>query len=282
MKLLRYGETESEQPGIVDNDGNIRSLSGIVDDIDGEAISESGLAKIANVQPGDLPLVEGDVRIGPCLGSVGKIIAIGLNYSDHAAEAGMDVPKEPIIFMKSTSAISGPYDPVRIPEEAKKTDWEVELAFAIGRRAKRVAKTQALDHVAGYMIMNDVSERAWQIERAGQWMKGKSYDSFAPIGPWFVSADEVGDPGNLKMTLDVNGKRRQDGSTKTLVFGIAEIVSYLSQFMTLEPGDIITTGTPPGVGMGMKPPVYLKPGDVMRLEIEKLGYQEQKVVLDEV
>lgn len=282
MKLLRYGETGSEQPGIVDNDGNIRSLSGIVDDIDGDAISESGLAKIANVQPGDLPLVEGDVRIGPCLGSVGKIIAIGLNYSDHAAEAGMDVPKEPIIFMKSTSAISGPYDPVRIPEEAKKTDWEVELAFAIGRRAKRVAKTRALDHVAGYMIMNDVSERAWQIERAGQWMKGKSYDSFAPIGPWFVSADEVGDPGNLKMTLDVNGKRRQDGSTKTLVFGIAEIVSYLSQFMTLEPGDVITTGTPPGVGMGMKPPVYLKPGDVMRLEIEKLGYQEQKVVLDEV
>lgn len=281
MKLLRFGEADREQPGILDSDGNIRSLAGVVDDIDGAAITTAGLEKIAALTVSELPRIDGGVRIGPCLGSVGKIIAIGLNYSDHAAEAGMPLPKEPILFMKATTAISGPYDPVRLPGDAKKADWEVELAFAIGKRARRVSRSEAASHVAGYMIMNDVSERAWQAEREGQWVKGKSYDTFAPIGPWFVTADEVAQPENLKMTLDVNGQRHQDGSTSTLIFGIGEIVSYVSQFMTLEPGDIITTGTPPGVGWGMKPPVFLKPGDVMRLEIEGLGYQEQPVVADE-
>lgn len=281
MKLLRFGEAGKEQPGILDSDGNIRSLAGVVDDIDGAAITTAGLEKIAALTVSELPRIEGGVRIGPCLGSVGKIIAIGLNYSDHAAEAGMPLPKEPILFMKATTAISGPYDPVRLPGDAKKADWEVELAFAIGKRARRASRSEAASHVAGYMIMNDISERAWQAEREGQWVKGKSYDTFAPIGPWFVTADEVAQPENLKMTLDVNGERRQDGSTSTLIFGIEEIVSYVSQFMTLEPGDIITTGTPPGVGWGMKPPVFLKPGDVMRLEIEGLGYQEQPVVADE-
>ena len=278
MKLLRFGEAGKEQPGILDSDGNIRSLAGIVDDIDGDAITEAGLEKIAALNISELPRIDGNVRIGPCLGSVGKIIAIGLNYSDHAAEAGMPLPKEPILFMKATTAISGPYDPLQLPGDAKKADWEVELAFAIGKRCKHVSRPEVAKYVAGYMIMNDISERAWQAEREGQWVKGKSYDTFAPIGPWFVTADEVAQPGNLKMTLDVNGERRQDGSTSTLIFGIEEIVSYVSQFMTLEPGDIITTGTPPGVGWGMKPPVFLKPGDVMRLEIEGLGHQEQTVV----
>ncbi|MCB1422571.1 MAG: fumarylacetoacetate hydrolase family protein [Nitratireductor sp.] len=278
MKLLRFGEAGKEQPGILDSDGSIRSLAGIVDDIDGAAITEVGLEKIAALNISELPRIDGNVRIGPCLGSAGKIIAIGLNYSDHAAEAGMPLPKEPILFMKATTAISGPYDPVRLPPNARKADWEVELAFAIGKRASHVSRSEAASHVAGYMIMNDISERAWQAEREGQWVKGKSYDTFAPIGPWFVTSDEVAEPGNLKMTLDVNGERRQNGSTSTLIFGIEEIVSYVSQFMTLEPGDIITTGTPPGVGWGMKPPVFLKPGDVMRLEIEGLGHQEQTVV----
>lgn len=278
MKLLRYGPKGREKPGLLDSQGRIRSLANVVDDIDGTAIAPASLARIDALDPTDLPLVGEDMRIGPCLTNVGKLIGIGLNYSDHAAEAGLPVPGEPITFLKATSSISGPYDPVEIPDAATKTDWEVELAFAIGTRAKRVTRDTAMQHVSGYMILNDVSERGWQLEREGQWTKGKSHDTFAPIGPWLVTADEIGDPGNLRLTLEVNGIRRQDGSTKTLIFGIAELVSYLSRFMTLEPGDIVTTGTPPGVGLGMKPPVYLKPGDVMALTIEGLGHQQQTVV----
>lgn len=277
MKLVRFGEAGQEQPGILDGQGRIRSLAGHVSDIDGAALAPEALAKLAALDPADLPPAPEDARIGPCVARPGKLIGIGLNYSDHAAEANMPIPKEPIIFMKATSAIAGPYDEVVLPPEAAKTDWEVELAFAIGRRARRVAEAEALDHVAGYLICNDISERAWQSEREGQWTKGKSHDGFAPLGPWLVTADEIADPGNLRMTLDVSGVRRQDGSTRTMIFGVATLVSYLSQFMTLEPGDIVTTGTPPGVGLGMRPQVWLEDGDVMRLEIEGLGHQEQRV-----
>lgn len=277
MKLLRYGQAGQEKPGLLDSDGNIRALDGVVADIDGDALSPEGLDRIRRIDPATLPLVEGDPRIGPCVGNVGKLVGIGLNYSDHAAESGLPVPSEPIVFLKATTAISGPYDPVRIPADAAKTDWEVELAFVIGTRACRVSEEEAMEHVAGYLICNDVSERAWQAERQGQWTKGKSHDTFAPIGPWVVTRDEIADPHDLKMTLDVNGDRRQDGSTSTLIFGIPTLVSYLSQFMTLMPGDIVTTGTPPGVGLGMKPQVWLQPGDVMRLEVEGLGVQKQTV-----
>ncbi len=277
MKLVRFGDVGQEQPGILDVQGSIRSLAGHVADIDGAALSPEVLEKLAALNPADLPLAPEGARIGPCLARPGKLIGIGLNYSDHAAEANMPIPKEPIVFMKATSAIAGPYDEVVLPPEAKKADWEVELAFAIGRRAKHVAEAQAMEHVAGYLICNDISERAWQSEREGQWNKGKSYDGFAPLGPWLVTADEIADPGDLRMTLDVSGQRRQDGSTRTMIFGVATLVSYLSQFMTLEPGDIVTTGTPPGVGLGMKPQVWLGDGDVMRLEIEGLGHQEQRV-----
>lgn len=277
MKLVRFGEAGQERPGILDAQGSIRSLAGHVADIDGVALSPEALAGLAALNPADLPLAPEGARIGPCLARPGKLIGIGLNYSDHAAEANMPIPKEPIVFMKATSAIAGPYDEVVLPPEAKKADWEVELAFAIGRRAKHVTEAQAMEHVAGYLICNDISERAWQSEREGQWNKGKSYDGFAPLGPWLVTADEIADPGDLRMTLDVSGQRRQDGSTRTMIFGVATLVSYLSQFMTLEPGDIVTTGTPPGVGLGMKPQVWLGDGDVMRLEIEGLGHQEQRV-----
>lgn len=277
MKLLRYGPPGAERPGCLDAQGRLRDLSGVVADIAGAALAPEALERLRGLDPDSLPAVAGTPRLGPCVGGVGKLIGIGLNYSDHAAEAGLPVPPEPIVFMKATSAICGPDDDVLIPEDASRTDWEVELAVVIGTRAQRVAQDRALDHVAGYCICNDISERGWQIEHAGQWTKGKSHDTFAPLGPWLVTPDEVGDAGRLRMTLDVNGTPRQEGSTATMIFGVARLVSYLSHFMTLHPGDVITTGTPPGVGMGMKPPVFLKPGDVMRLMIERLGQQQQNV-----
>ncbi|QDM22686.1 fumarylacetoacetate hydrolase family protein [Tardiphaga sp. vice154] len=280
MKLVRFGNVGEEQPGIIDQAGAVRSLAGVIADLDGAAVSPKGLAKLAALDLDSLPLAPRGARIGPCVGRVGKLIGIGLNYSDHAAEAGLPVPTEPIVFLKATSSISGPYDPVEIPADAVKTDWEVELAFVIGTRAKNVSEADALKHVAGYCILNDVSERAWQIERQGQWTKGKSHDTFSPLGPWLVTSDEVVDSGNLGMRLEVNGVSRQDGSTRTIIFGVGHLVSYLSRFMTLHPGDVVTTGTPPGVGLGMKPPLYLKVGDVMRLEIDGLGHQQQTVVLE--
>jgi len=277
MKLVRFGPADQEQPGMLDARGHVRSLAGIVSDIDGATISPDGLARLRAIDPASLPLADAGVRLGPCLGNVGKLIGIGLNYSDHAAESNLPIPREPIVFMKATSCIAGPYDPVILPPDAKKADWEVELAFAIGMRANKVSEADALSHVAGYFILNDISERAWQTEREGQWTKGKSHDGFGPMGPWFVSADEIADPGDLAMTLDVSGVRRQDGTTRTMIFGVATLVSYLSRFMTLHPGDVVTTGTPPGVGLGMRPQVWLKDGDVMRLEIQGLGHQEQRV-----
>lgn len=277
MKLLRHGARGSERPGMIAPDGTMRDLSGVIGDIDGAALSPSALDVLRGVDPATLPELAADTRIGPCIGNVGKFIGIGLNYSDHAEEAGMPIPKEPIIFHKATSCIAGPYDEVVLPPTARKTDWEVELAFAIGTRARHVAEADALSHVAGYLIVNDISDRAWQSEREGQWTKGKSYDGFGPMGPWLVTTDEIADPGNLRMTCDVSGERRQDGSTRTMIFGVATLISYLSEFMTLEPGDVVTTGTPPGVGLGMRPQVWLRDGDVMRLEIEGLGHQEQKV-----
>ncbi|MCI1755268.1 MAG: fumarylacetoacetate hydrolase family protein [Sphingobium sp.] len=277
MKFVRYGSHGSEKPGIVDDKGAVRSLAGIVDDIDGNMLSESSLDRLRAIDTNLLPLVEQDDRLGPCITGVGKIICIGLNYSDHAAESGMDVPDEPVIFFKATSAISGPYDDVLIPRNSEKTDWEVELGVVIGERASYVSEEMAMNHVAGYCVINDLSERAFQLERSGQWVKGKSCDTFAPLGPWLVTRDEIGDPQDLSMQLDVNGKRYQDGSTRTMVFPVAYLVSYLSQFMSLEPGDVISTGTPPGVGLGQNPEVYLSEGDVMELSIEKLGTQRQKV-----
>lgn len=275
MKLLRYGPEGQEKPGLLDKDGRIRDLSAHVKDIAGEALAPEGLEKLAALDPASLPLVDGDVRYGPCVAGTGKFICIGLNYSDHAAETGATVPPEPIIFMKATSAITGPNDTVLIPRNSQKTDWEVELGVVIGKTAKYVSEAEALDHVAGYCVINDLSERAFQIERHGQWTKGKSADTFGPIGPWLVTRDEVADPQNLHMWLEVDGKRYQDGSTKTMVYGVAFLVSYLSQFMSLRPGDIISTGTPPGVGMGQKPQIYLKAGQTMRLGIEGLGEQQQ-------
>lgn len=277
MKLVRYGEIGVEQPGILDGEGRIRSLSGHLSEIDGNALQPDALAKLAAVDLAELPLAPENVRLGPPLARPGKLIGIGLNYTDHAAESNLPIPREPIVFMKATSAIVGPYDDVVLPADATKPDWEVELAFAIGRKAKRVTEADALSHIAGYLICNDISDRNWQAEREGQWTKGKSHDGFAPLGPWLVTADEIVDPGHLAMTLDVSGVRRQDGSTRTMIFGVAYLVSYLSQFMTLEPGDVVTTGTPPGVGLGMRPQVWLKHADVMRLEIEGLGHQEQHV-----
>ncbi|MDV4145328.1 fumarylacetoacetate hydrolase family protein [Shimia sp. FJ5] len=275
MKFLRYGEMGAEKPGVLDGEGRLRDLSGVVEDLAGDV-----LADLPQVDPESLPLVEGDPRIGAPVGGVGKFMCIGLNYSDHAAEAGMDLPKEPILFMKATSAICGPNDTVRLPRGSEKSDWEVELAVVIGKPAKYVSEAEALDHVAGYCVANDVSERAFQTERGGQWTKGKSPDTFGPLGPWLVTPDEAGDPQNLGLWLDVNGERRQTGSTKAMVFGVAEVISYLSQMMTLQPGDVIATGTPPGVGMGMTPPVYLRDGDVMALGIEGLGAQRTPVVAD--
>jgi 2-keto-4-pentenoate hydratase/2-oxohepta-3-ene-1,7-dioic acid hydratase in catechol pathway len=277
MKLLRYGMPGQEKPGILDHDGNIRGLSGVVPDIAGETLSPSSLDRLRGIDLATLPRVEAIPRIGACVGQVGKFICIGLNYSDHAAESGMAVPPEPIIFMKATSAICGPDDGIEIPRGAEKTDWEVELGIVIGKEAKYVEEAQALDYVAGYCVVNDVSERSFQIERSGQWTKGKSADTFGPIGPWLVTRDEIPNPQNLSMWLDVDEKRYQSGSTETMVYGVAYVVSYLSQFMSLQPGDVIATGTPPGVGMGLKPPVYLRPGNRVRLGIEGLGTQDQLV-----
>ncbi|HEX2527638.1 MAG TPA: fumarylacetoacetate hydrolase family protein [Geminicoccus sp.] len=279
MKLVRYGTPGAEKPGIVDQDGVIRSLDGVVSDIAADVLSDDGLAKIRAVDLAKLPKVEDSVRLGPCVGRTGKFICIGLNYADHAAESGMAVPPEPVIFMKATSAIVGPNDQVKIPRTSVKTDWEVELGVVIGKTASYVSEDQALDHVAGYCVINDVSERAFQAERGGQWTKGKSCDTFGPTGPWLVTRDEVPDPQNLHMWLEVDGHRYQNGSTKTMVYGVRFLVHYLSQFMSLYPGDIISTGTPPGVGLGQKPePIYLKAGQVMRLGIEGLGEQRQELV----
>ncbi len=279
MKLLRIGSAGAELPAILLDDGTVRDLSSVVPDIAGEALTPEGLATIANIDHASLPAIAGDGRTGACVGSVGKFICIGLNYADHAAESGMDVPPEPVIFMKATSAICGPYDDVIIPRNSEKTDWEVELGVVIGKEARYVSEAEAMDHVAGYCVVNDVSERAFQAERSGQWVKGKSADTFGPTGPWLVTKDEIADPQNLAMWLEVDDKRYQDGSTRTMVYGVQYLVSYLSQFMSLQPGDIISTGTPPGVGMGQKPaPVYLKPGQTMTLGIAGLGEQKQRTV----
>ena len=280
MKLLRFGADGAEKPGIIDANGVIRDLSGVVGDISGDVLSDAGLAKFASADLSTLPEVPADTRLGPCVAGTGKFICIGLNYADHAAESGMKVPSEPVMFMKATSAICGPNDPIIIPRGSEKTDWEVELAVIIGKRAKYVSEADALDYVAGYAVTNDVSERAFQLEREGQWTKGKSCDNYGQIGPWLVTKDEVADPQNLKMWLTVNGKNMQDGSTTTMVYGVAHLVSYLSQFMSLQPGDVISTGTPPGVGMGQSPQQYLRPGDVVELGIEGLGQQKQTAIAD--
>ena len=280
MKLLRYGPVGKEKPGMLDAEGKIRDLSKVVSDIGGDVLSPASLAKLRKLDPKKLPLVKGSPRIGPCVANPQKFIAIGLNYSDHAAESNLPVPPEPVVFTKQVSCLSGPNDDVTIPPKSKKSDWEVELGVIIGTRAKNIKKKDALKHVAGYCTINDLSEREFQAERAGQWTKGKSYDTFGPVGPWLVTSDEVKNPQNLNLWLELNGKRVQDGNTKTMVFGVAHIVAYLSQFFTLMPGDIITTGTPPGVGMGMKPQRFLKPGDRMVIGIDGLGVQHQVVRRD--
>jgi len=278
MKLLRFGNRGREKPGALDSEGQIRDLSGVVADIAGAALLPDSLERLRQIDLHTLPLVTGSPRLGPCAGSVGKFLCIGLNYSDHAAESGMAVPAEPVLFMKATSAICGPNDDVVIPMGSQKTDWEVELGVVIGKEARYVRKEDALSHVAGYCVVNDLSERAFQLEGTGQWVKGKSADTFGPIGPWLVTADEVPDPQSLRLWLDVDGHRYQNGSTSTMVFGIAHLVGYLSHFMSLQPGDIISTGTPPGVGLGQKPPTYLRAGNVLMLGIEGLGQQRQLVV----
>ncbi|MBC6438591.1 MAG: fumarylacetoacetate hydrolase family protein [Rhodobacteraceae bacterium] len=278
MKLLRCGAPGHERPCLLDANGTLRDLSAVVDDIAGNALSPEGLAGIAAISPASLPVVEGTPRIGPCVGAVPKFVCVGLNYADHAAESGMDVPPEPVLFFKATSAICGPNDDVRIPRGSRKSDWEVELGVVIGTHASYVDEAEAMDHVAGYCVVNDLSERAFQIERSGQWVKGKSADTFGPIGPWLVTKDEVPDPQNLAMWLEVDGHRYQNGSTKTMVYGVAYVVSYISQFMSLHPGDIISTGTPPGVGMGQNPPQFLREGQVMELGIAGLGVQYQRTV----
>src|SRR6476659_5290786 len=280
MKLIRYGNPGAEKPGLLDSNGAIRDLSGVVSDIAGDTLLPDSLAKLRTLDPASLPKVNGTPRTGPCVGQVGKFICIGLNYSDHAAESGMPVPKEPIVFMKATSAIIGPNDDVVLPRGSLKSDWEVELGVVIGRPAKYVQEADALSYVAGYCVVNDLSERAYQLEGTGQWVKGKSADTFGPIGPWLVTRDEVADCGALDLWLEVDGHRYQNGSTRTLVFGVPFLVSYLSGFMSLQPGDIISTGTPPGVGLGQKPPVYLRAGNVMRLGVQGLGEQRQKVVAE--
>ena len=282
MKLLRYGAPGAEKPGLLDDNGQVRDLSAHVSDIAGDTLTAGGLAKLQGIDIASLPVVSGtpqkDLRLGPCVGSIGKFICIGLNYADHAAEAGMDIPPEPVIFNKWTSAIVGPDDTVEIPRGSSKTDWEVELAIVIGEGGRYIEEADALNHVAGFCVVNDVSEREYQIERAGTWDKGKGCDTFGPIGPWLVTRDEVGDYDNLGMWLEVDGKRYQNGSTATMVYKVPHLVSYCSRFMSLQPGDVISTGTPPGVGMGQKPPVYLNGGEVMTLGIDKLGSQTQKVV----
>lgn len=282
MKLLRYGPAGQEKPGLLDGDGRVRDLSAHVADIAGQALLPETLAKLAALDVEKLPLVAGvpqqDLRLGPCVGAVGKFICIGLNYADHAAEGGMQVPPEPVIFNKWTSAIIGPDDRVEIPRGSVKTDWEVELGVIIGKGGKYIDESEALSHVAGYCVVNDVSEREYQFDRSGTWDKGKGCDTFGPTGPWLVTPDEAGDIDNLKMWLEVDGKRFQNGTTATMVYRVPFLIAYVSRFMSLQPGDVISTGTPPGVGMGQKPPVYLKGGEVMRLGIDGLGIQTQKVV----
>ena len=277
MKLLRYGTQGAERPALLDSSGTLRDLSSLVPDIAGQTLLPETLAKLHALNPLELPKVDGSPRIGPCVAGVGKIICVGLNYSDHAAESGMEVPKEPVLFMKVTSSIVGPNDDVEIPPGSEKTDWEVELGVVIGKPGRYLSRERTLEHVAGYCVVNDVSERAYQLERGGQWDKGKGCDTFAPIGPWLVTRDEIKDPQNLDMWLDVDGRRFQSGNTRTMVFGVAHLVWYISQFMSLQAGDIISTGTPPGVGLGQKPnPIYLRSGQTMRLGISGLGIQEQR------
>ena len=276
MKLARIGDPGNEVPAILTDDGNYRDLSSVIGDINGESLSD--LSWSNGLDPAGLPCLPADARVGACVGSVGKLIAVGLNYSDHAAETGQPIPKEPILFGKATSSICGPFDDVIIPRGSEKLDWEVELAIVIGKAASYVSEADAMDHVAGYCVMNDVSERAFQVERSGQWIKGKSADTFGPTGPWLVTRDEISDPQNLRMWLDVDGTRFQDGNTSTMIFGVRTVVSYISQFMSLQSGDIITTGTPPGVGMGQNPQVFLRAGQTMTLGIEGLGEQRQTVV----
>jgi 2-keto-4-pentenoate hydratase/2-oxohepta-3-ene-1,7-dioic acid hydratase in catechol pathway len=278
MKLLRVGPAGSEKPALLDDQGGIRDLSSLIPDLRGDQLHPDRLQTLATLNPQTLPLLSPQLRIGPCVAGVGKIVCVGLNYADHALESGLDIPKEPVLFMKPVSAIVGPFDDVEIPRGSEKTDWEVELAVVIGQRAKYVSEANAMAHVAGYCVANDVSERAFQIERGGQWDKGKAHDTFAPIGPWLVTADEVADPHALSMWLDVDGHRYQNGHTRTMIFRVPTLVSYISQFMTLEPGDLIFTGTPPGVGLGQKPPRYLRAGQRMRLGIEGLGEQSQLTV----
>lgn len=281
MKLLRYGPAGAEKPGILDAEGNIRDLSGVIADIGPQTISPEGLAKLAKIDPATLPKVSGKPRIGPPVANVGAFMAIGLNYSDHAAEVGAKPPREPILFMKGTYCIVGPNDDIIIPRGSKKTDWEVELGIVIGRNGKYISEADALDYVAGYCTINDVSERTFQVEGTGQWVKGKACDTFGPIGPWLVTKDEVPDPQNLDLWLEVDGKRYQNGNTRTMIFGVASLVSFLSKFFTLRAGDVIATGTPPGVGMGIKPePVFLKPGNVVRLGVQGLGEQQAKMIAD--
>ena len=278
MKLVRYGEAGKEKPGMLDAQGGIRDLSGVVKDIDGSTVSPEGIAKLRALNVDSLPKVSGNPRLGSPIANVPKLICIGLNYADHAKESNLPIPAEPVVFMKAISAITGPNDEVKLPKGSKKGDWEVELAFVIGKKAQSIAEADALNYVAGYMICNDVSEREWQLEHGSQWSKGKSFDTFAPLGPWFVTADEIEDPQSLAMWLDVNGQRKQTGSTSTMIFGVRKLVSYLSYLCTLTPGDVISTGTPPGVGMGIKPTAqFLKAGDEMRLGIDGLGEQKQKV-----
>ena len=278
MKLLRHGPAGLEKPGMLDAQGRVRDLAGIVKDIAGATLTDAGLASLRMLDPRTLPLVAPGTRLGPCVGAVGKFGCIGLNYADHAAESGMPIPAEPVVFGKWTSAIAGPDDAIEIPRGSTKTDWEVELGVVIGEGGRHIAESDALRHVAGYCVVNDISEREYQLERGGQWDKGKGCDTFGPIGPWLVTRDEVPDPQGLGLWLELNGRRMQDGNTRTMVFGVAHIVSYLSRFMSLQPGDVISTGTPPGVGLGQKPPLYLRAGDVMRLGIEGLGQQTQRVI----
>ncbi|GHB28498.1 fumarylacetoacetate hydrolase family protein [Salinicola rhizosphaerae] len=278
MKLLRHGPKGQEKPGLVDANGIVRDLSGKIDDIAGDVLSDAGLKTLAEIDTAGLPEVSADTRLGPCVARVGKFICIGLNYSDHAAETGAEVPAEPVIFNKWTSAICGPNDDVEIPRGSRKTDWEVELGVIIGKGGRYIDEADAMSHVAGFCVVNDVSEREYQLERSGTWDKGKGCDTFGPLGPWLVTRDEVADPQNLSMWLEVDGKRYQDGSTQTMVFQVPHLVAYLSRFMSLQPGDVISTGTPPGVGMGQNPKVFLKPGQVMRLGIEGLGEQHQRCV----
>lgn len=280
MKLLRYGPAGAEKPGVLDADGTIRDLSGAVADISGDTLLPDSIEKLKAIDPASLPKVDGSPRIGACVGNVGKFMCIGLNYSDHAAETGGEVPSEPILFMKANSAIQGPNDDVIIPRDSEQTDWEVELGFVIGKGGKYINEADAMSHVAGYCVVNDVSERNFQIRMEGQWTKGKSCDTFGPLGPWLVTADEVADPQALGLWTEVNGHRYQNGNTNTMVYGVQYLISYLSKFMSLQPGDVVATGTPPGVGMGQKPRVFLKPGDTVRLGVDGMGVQEQKMVAD--